>query len=139
MLGDSGAELTLFLPSPAEFLEHARANPLAILAARRLLPAPVALITGRSALAMRVPDEPVARTILERVGPLAAAQVARAASITPDLAVENGPARYDREASVVDLTQQPARLVHEGAISLERLGGLLGPIERQMTKVRSQS
>lgn len=143
--------LTMFVASPAEFLEYAAANPFALLASKRLLPGPVTLLVrrpaflredlcaGRPTIGMRVPDEPVARAILERVGPLVAARVEDPASVTPDLSIENGPARYDRETSIVDLTIQPARLLREGAVSYERLTELLGPIERHMVKVRSQS
>jgi L-threonylcarbamoyladenylate synthase len=139
MLQDADAELTLFLPSPAEFLEHVPSNALAILAARRLLPAPIAMVVSGSPGIVRVPDEPVARAILERVGPLAAVELDDAGRLAPDLAVENGPPRYDREPSVVDLTKAPARLLREGAISWERLTSLLGPVERHTMKVRSQS
>jgi len=152
MQGDaSDAPLTMFVATPAEFLEYAPANPLAILAGKRLLPGPVTLLVRRPAflsaelsaggptLGFCVPDEPVARIILERVGPLVAASVRERASVSPDLAIENGPPRHDREASVVDLTQQPARLIREGAVSYERLRELLGPIERSIFKVRSQS
>ncbi len=91
-------------------------------------------------LALRVPDEPLARAILERSGPLAAATVPDATTIAPaDLTIENGPARYDRESTIVDLTSRHARLVREGAVSYERLAELLGPIERPSVKVRLQS
>jgi L-threonylcarbamoyladenylate synthase len=143
--------LTMFLASPAEFLEYARGNPLAVLASKRVLPGPVTLLVrrpgfisdelnaGLPALGLRVPDEPVARAILERVGPLVGTGVEADAKIASDLTIENGAARYDRESSIVDLTHQPARLVREGAVSYERLTERLGPIERQTVKVRSQS
>jgi tRNA A37 threonylcarbamoyladenosine synthetase subunit TsaC/SUA5/YrdC len=85
-----------------------------------------------------VPDEPVARTILDRAGPLVAASVAKPASVTPEIFIENGGPRYDRETSVVDLTTTPARLLREGAVSYDRLTASLGPIERQIVKVRTQ-
>lgn len=143
--------LTMFVASPVEFLEYARGNPLAILASKRLLPGPVTLLVRRPAfisdelnaglptLGLRVPDEPVARAILERVGPLVGASTGGDAKVAPDLMIENGAAPYDRESSIVDLTHQPARLVREGAMSYERLTERLGPIERQTVKVRSQS
>ncbi|HUN28553.1 MAG TPA: L-threonylcarbamoyladenylate synthase [Alphaproteobacteria bacterium] len=142
--------LTLLVASAAEFLEYAPQNPLAILASKRLLPGPLRLIVRRPAfvsddvaagamtLSLRVPDESVARAILERTGPLAATSVPD--TKTPaDLAIENGPARYDRESTIVDLTGRYARLVREGAVSYERLTQLLGPVERPTVKVRSQS
>jgi L-threonylcarbamoyladenylate synthase len=114
------------------------------------LPGPVTLIVRRPAfvsddvtaglmtLELRVPDEPLALAILERAGPLAAAS-AQDTQTPADLTIENGPARYDRESTIVDLTGRYARLVREGAVSYERLAELLGPIERPIVKVRSQS
>lgn len=129
--------LELLIASPAEFLEYARSNPLALLASKRLLPGPVTLIIskpaflapdvapGAATIGVRVPDEPVARAILERAGPLAAVAVTNGAAERADLTVENGPTRYEREATVVDLTGRHARIVREGALEPERLAGLL--------------
>lgn len=142
--------LTLLVASPAEFLEYAPENPLAILASKRLLPGPVTLMVrrpsfvgddvtaGNMTVGLRVPDEPLARAILDRAGPLLATSV-DGTQTSADLAIENGPTRYDRESSIVDLTGRHARLVREGAVSYERLAELLGPIERPTVKVRSQS
>ena len=75
--------LTLQVASPAEFLEYARENALAILAAKRLLPGPITLVVrrpgflsgelsaGLSTIGFRVPDAVLARAILDRCGPLA--------------------------------------------------------------------
>lgn len=155
--------LTLHVASAAEFLEYARENPLAILAAKRLLPGPVTLIVkkpsfisdeltaGLPTIGFRVPDEPLARAILERCGPLAVSSAnpsgaspyrgSEAQSSLPpaDLLIENGPTRYDLESSIVDLTGRSARLLREGAVSIERLAELLGPIERHTVKVRTSS
>jgi tRNA A37 threonylcarbamoyladenosine synthetase subunit TsaC/SUA5/YrdC len=65
--------------------------------------------------------------------------VERTAETAADLAIENGPTRYDRESTIVDLTGRRARLVREGAVSYEQLAERLGPIERTTVKVRSQS
>lgn len=154
--------LTLHVASPQEFLEYAGDNPLAVLAAKRLLPGPVILLitkprfisdelaAGLHTLAFRVPDDPLARTLLDRCGPLAGTTVNRGGvphyrgdddrSMLPpaDLLVEHGPTRYDRESSIVDLTGAHARLLREGAISATRLAELLGPIERPTIKVRTQ-
>jgi L-threonylcarbamoyladenylate synthase len=143
--------LTLLVATPSELLEYAPDNPLAILASKRLLPGPVTLIVrrpsfvssevtaGHMTVGLRVPDEPLARAILERAGPLAVASVERTAETAADLAIENGPTRYDRESTIVDLTGRRARLVREGAVSYEQLAERLGPIERTTVKVRSQS
>jgi L-threonylcarbamoyladenylate synthase len=153
--------LTMHVASPQEFLEYAYDNPLAVLAAKRLLPGPVILLirkpdfisdelaAGLQTLAFRVPDDPFARMLLERCGPLAGTTVNRGglprylgdddrSSLPPaDLLVEHGPTRYDRESSIVDLSGAHARLLREGAIPETRLTELLGPIERPTVKVRT--
>ena len=143
--------LELLVASPAEFLEYAPGNALAILASRRLLPGPVTLLVwrpayvsddvtaGETTVGLRVPDEPLARAILERAGPLAVARVQDRAQTAADLVIENGPTRYNSESTIVDLTGRYPRLVREGALPYARLAELLGPIERQATKARSQS
>jgi L-threonylcarbamoyladenylate synthase len=143
--------LTLLLATPAEFLEYAPENPLAILASKRLLPGPITFIVrrpsfvthevtaGHMTVGLRVPDEPLARAILDCAGPLATASVERTNEIAADLMIENGPTRYERESTIVDLTGRHARLVREGVVSYEQLAARLGPIERQTVKVRSQS
>ena len=155
--------LTLHVASPAEFLEYARENSHAILASKRLLPGPVTLVVRKPAfisdeltaglptLGFRVPDEPVARAILNRCGPLAVSSAnpsggtpyrggGQGSGLPPaDLLIEHGPTRYQLESSIVDLTVNPPRLLREGAVSLERLTELLGPIERHTIKVRTQS
>ena len=143
--------LTLLVATAAEFLEYAPENPLALLASRRLLPGPLTLIVrrpsfvsvevtaGATTVGMRVPDEPLATAILDCAGPLAVASIEHDAKMPGDVVIENGPARYDRESTIVDLTGRYARLVREGAVSYEQLAERLGPIERQTIKVRSQS
>ncbi|HEY1655042.1 MAG TPA: L-threonylcarbamoyladenylate synthase [Candidatus Tumulicola sp.] len=155
--------LTIHVATSAEFLEYAGDNALAVLAAKRLLPGPVILLirkpafvsdelaAGLQTLAFRVPDDPFARMLLDRCGPLAGTTVNRAGgdrylggddrSMLPpaDLLVEHGPTRYDRESSIVDLSGPHARLLREGAIPASRLAELLGPIERPTIKVRTPS
>lgn len=154
--------LTLHVATPAEFLEFAPHNALAVLASRRLLPGPVILIVrkpafisdevtaGMATLGFRVPDEPLARAILERCGPLAVTS-ANQSGPPPyrggsnhgelpdaDLLVENGPTRLEGEASIVDLSGTPARLLREGLMKFERIAELLGPVERHSIKVRAK-
>jgi len=154
--------LTMHVASAAEFLEYAHDNPLANLAVKRLLPAPVILLirkptfvsdelsAGLQTMAFRVPDDAFARALLERCGPLAGTTANPKAgprysgnedrSMLPpaDLLIERGPTRYDRESSIVDITGSHPRLLREGAVSAARLSELLGPIERPSVKVRTQ-
>lgn len=154
--------MTMHVASAQEFLEYAGDNPLAVLAAKRLLPAPVILLVrkpafisdelaaGLQTLAFRVPDDPFARFLLERCGPLAGTTANPShgvryrgdddyAMLPPaDLLVAHGPARYDSESSIVDLSGPHARLLREGVVPETRLAELLGPIERPTIKVRTQ-
>ncbi|MGC1382015.1 MAG: L-threonylcarbamoyladenylate synthase [Candidatus Baltobacteraceae bacterium] len=153
--------LTLHVAAAQEFLEYAADNTLAAYAAKRLLPAPVILLVrkpafisdelaaGLQTLAFRVPDDPFARALLERCGPIAGTTANPAGgprylgggdrSMLPpaDLVVLHGPTRYDSESSIVDLSGTHARLLREGVVSESRLTELLGPIERPTIKVRT--
>lgn len=154
--------LTMHVATAQEFVEYAVDNPLAAQAAKRLLAAPVIVLirkpafvsdelaAGLHTLAFRVPDDPFARGLLERCGPIAGTTAnprggARyrggdETSMLPaaDLLVKHGPTRYDSESSIVDLSGSHARLLREGAVSAQRLTELLGPIERPTVKVRTQ-
>ncbi len=154
--------LTMHVATTQEFLEYAADNPLAVVAAKRLLPAPVIVLirkpafvsdelaAGLQTLAFRVPDDEFARRLFERCGPIAGTTVNPRAgarylgggdrSMLPsaDLLVEHGPTRYDSESSIVDLSGSHARLLREGAVSERRLIELFGPIERPTVKVRQQ-
>jgi L-threonylcarbamoyladenylate synthase len=154
--------LTMHLASVAEFLEYAGDNPLAAQAAKRLLPAPVIILirkpafisdelaAGLQTLAFRVPDDPFARALLERCGPIAGTTAnppggrrylgEEDITMLPsaDLLIAHGPTRYDGESTIVDLSGVHARLLREGVVSEKRLSELLGPIERPTVKVRTQ-
>jgi L-threonylcarbamoyladenylate synthase len=154
--------LTMHVATPQEFLEYAVDNPLAAHAAKRLLPGPVILLVrkpkfvsdelsaGLHTLAFRVPDDPFARGVLERCGPIAGTTANprggarylgggdRSMLPDADLVVEHGPTRYNIESSIIDISGNHPRLLREGAVSEQRLSELLGPIERPTVKVRIQ-
>lgn len=147
--------LTLHLATLSEYLEYANEYRDALAAGRRLLPGPVTIIipkpafidqdvtAGLPTLGFRVPDDPLCSAILERCGPLAAtsanlsgAQAYYGAgdwdALPPaDLLVENGPTKYRRESTIIDLSGKQAVVLREGVVSLERLTELLGPVIRQ--------
>ncbi len=153
--------LTMHVANAQEFLEYAPDNPLAAYAAKRLLPSPVILLirkpafisdelaAGLQTLAFRVPDDPFARALLDRCGPVAGTTANprggprylggddRSMLPPADLIVAHGPTRYDSESSIVDLSGVHARLLREGVVSERRLAELLGPIERPTVKVRT--
>lgn len=152
--------LTMHVATAQEFLEYAVENSLAANAAKRLLPAPVIVLirkpafvsdelaAGLHTLAFRVPDEPFARTLLDRCGPIAGTTANPRGgpryrgdddwSMLPpaDLLVRHGATPYDGESSIVDLSGAHPRLLREGVVSEARLAELLGPIERPTVKVR---
>jgi L-threonylcarbamoyladenylate synthase len=147
--------LTLHLGSVNEFLEYAGQRGDAVAAARKLLPGPVAIILPRPAfidpevtaglmtLGFRVPDDDLCASILERCGPLAAtsANLSGERSYTgdgdhrslpvADLLIENGPTRYGRESTIVDLTGAQPVVLREGVVPVQRLTELLGPVFRR--------
>jgi L-threonylcarbamoyladenylate synthase len=153
--------LTMHVATAQELLEYAPDNPLVAHAAKRLLPAPVIVLirkpafvsdelaAGLHTLAFRVPDDPFARAVLDRCGPIAGTTAnprggpryagnGDCSMLPPaDLLVEHGPTRYNDESSIVDLSGKHARLLREGVISEKRLTELLGPIERPVVKVRA--
>jgi|SRR5579863_1103880 len=153
--------LTLHVATPAEFLEFAPGNGLALLASKRLLPGPVIVIVrkpafisdgvtaGMTTLGFRVPDEPVATAILQQCGPLAVTSANRSGSAPyrggvrtselpeADLLIENGPTRFEGEASIVDCTLTPPRLLREGLMSFDHIAQRLGSLERRSVRVRS--
>ena len=144
--------LTLHLAGVAEFLEYANDIRDVAAAGRRLFPGPVTIIipkptfidqdvtAGLPTLGFRVPDDPLCSAILERCGPLAAtsANISGAQayygggdweSLPPaDLLVENGPTRYRRESTILDMTGPAPVMLREGVVTLERLTELLGPV-----------
>jgi tRNA A37 threonylcarbamoyladenosine synthetase subunit TsaC/SUA5/YrdC len=141
----AGASVSLCVASATELLEFAADNALAAIAVRRLAVEPVTFIVRRpacleylrgadSVVAFRVPEDPLARMLLDRCGPL----VTSATSYTGagleglphvDVLLDRGEIAQRREASVVDLTGDRARLVFEGAVPFDRLLSRFGALE----------
>lgn len=94
-------------------------------------------------VAVRVPDHPVARLLIELTGeplaatsanisgepsPLTAEEAARQIGDAVDMVIDGGPAPGGIESTVVDTTVEPPRLLREGAIprsAIERVAGAL--------------
>jgi L-threonylcarbamoyladenylate synthase len=150
---EAGKPLSLHVASVEEALEYSGGIPAVSAAIRRLLPGPVTLIvrrpsfiseqmtSGLPSMGLRVPDNPVCASILERVGPLAATSANRAGEPAfcgegarerlphADLLIEAGPTRWRAESTIVDLTAGRPRLVREGVVSVAMLQRALGEIE----------
>jgi len=142
----SPSEVALCVASATELLEFVPDNALAATAVRRLLPDAVAFVVRHpafltcvrdvgGAVAFRVPEDPLAHALLDRCGPL----VARATSyrgadlegLPPvDVLLDRGEIPQRREASVVDLTGDRARLVFEGDVPFDRLSSKFAALER---------
>jgi L-threonylcarbamoyladenylate synthase len=100
---------------------------------------------GLDSLAVRVPAHPLAQQLLRAVGrPIAAPSANRSGRVSPttaahvrdelggrvSLILDGGPCRVGLESTVLDLTQEPARLLRPGGIAQAALEAVLGPIER---------
>lgn len=89
----------------------------------------------RGTVALRVPDDEVARELLRQTGPLAVSSANRhglpAAATCADaqemlgesvsVYLDDGPRNTNEPSTIVDCTVEPPRVVRRGAISLERL------------------
>jgi L-threonylcarbamoyladenylate synthase len=133
------AEMT---PAGRRLAEAFWPGPLTLVLKRRP-DAPLSdLVTaGLDTVAVRVPDHPVARALLEAVGrPLAAPSAnksgrlspTRAAHVAADLGdsvamvLDGGPTAYGLESTVVDATGEPVVLLRPGALPVETLEAVLG-------------
>lgn len=108
---------------------------------------PDTVTAGGSTVALRMPDHPVARALLERCSlPLAAPSANRSTRISPttaahvlkelsgrvDLILDAGSTAGGLESTVIDLTVEPPRLLRPGLLTAEQIEAVLGtPIERK--------
>jgi L-threonylcarbamoyladenylate synthase len=96
----------------------------------------------RGTVAVRMPDHPVALELLSRTGPLAVSSANRtgepAATDADDaermlgetLAVllDGGPTAGPVPSTIIDVTGQTGRVLRLGAVSLDRLNEIVGPL-----------
>lgn len=109
---------------------------------------PVALLTGAGldTLAVRVPNHPVAISLLRAVDrPIAAPSANRSGQVSPTSArhvmdglagriaavVDSGPCAVGIESTVLDLTAPVPVLLRPGGVTAEDLQACLGPVERR--------
>lgn len=105
---------------------------------------PDAVTAGRALVGVRVPAHPVARALLSaaavpiaapsanlfgRPSPTTAAHVLEDLDGRIDAVVDGGPARHGVESTVVDASRSPIVLYRPGAVALEALRGVAGPVE----------
>jgi L-threonylcarbamoyladenylate synthase len=132
-------------------------NAAASRAAARFWPGPLSLVlrrregcglsllasAGLDMVALRAPNHPVAQALLRETGrPIAAPSANRSGRISPTEAAHVGEELGDRiamildggstpvglESTVLDLSGRPPTLLRPGAVTLEQLTELLGPI-----------
>ena len=106
---------------------------------------PAEVTGGRPTVAVRVPAHPVALAVLRGVNDgLAAPSANRFGAVSPtrpehvvadlgddvDLVLDGGPCDIGVESTIVDLSDGPPTVLRCGAVTVERLAGLLGvPVE----------
>lgn len=117
---------------------------------RRRADCPVALLAGAGldTLAVRVPALGAALGLLRRVGgPIAAPSANRSGEVSPTTAahvlegldgriaavVDSGPCPVGIESTVVDLTGALPVVLRPGAVPVEALEGIAGPVARAVT------
>jgi len=105
---------------------------------------PDVVTSGLDTVAVRCPEHPVAREILQAFGgPLAAPSANRFGRISPTtpqaveaelgdavaLIVDGGPCQRGLESTIVDCTESSPRIARQGAISQEEIEAVVGPVE----------
>ena len=129
-------------PSAYTLAQHFWPGPLTmVLPAKDCVPA--CTTAGLPTVAVRCPDHPVTRQIIELAGvPIAApsANISGKPSTTTaqhvlhdhkdriDAIVDGGPCRVGVESTIVDLTEDPPRLLRPGGITPEQLIAVLGAL-----------
>lgn len=138
---------------------HVLANERAMQVARAFWPGPLTLVLPRQAdcpvalltgagldtLAVRVPDDPTALSLLLRADrPIAAPSANRSGHISPtcarhvldeldgliDAVLDSGPCKVGVESTILDLSGRDPVLLRPGGVSMEDLEACLGSIQR---------
>lgn len=120
-------------------------GPLTLVIRRRAGAIAPEVTAGGATAAVRVPEHPVARALLDAARlPIAAPSANRSSAISPttadhvlkslggrvDLVLDGGPTGYGIESSIVDVTRDPAVLLRHGAIPIEALAGHAAIVDR---------
>jgi L-threonylcarbamoyladenylate synthase len=102
---------------------------------------------GLETLAVRVPAHPVAQALLEATGtPIAAPSANRSGQVSPTtaahvldgldgrigLVLDGGACRVGLESTVLDATADPLTLLRPGAIPVEAIEAVVGPVRRPL-------
>ena len=149
--------LIVHVPDLAEAETYAVFNAPARRAAARFWPGPLTLVlprrkgsglsllasAGLDTVAIRAPGHSGSQALLREAGhPIAAPSANRSGRVSPTeaahvadelgddvaLILDDGPTRLGLESTVLDLSGEAPALLRPGAVTLEQLTGLLGPI-----------
>ncbi len=110
--------------------------------------------TGLDTIAVRAPDHPVAKSLLNQAGcPIAAPSANRSGRISPTIArhvddslgpnvnliLDDGPCRVGLESTVINLSGGPPILLRFGGIEIEALRSIVGlmPIASENSEIKS--
>lgn len=104
---------------------------------------PDVVTAGEKTVAIRFPENEIARELIKKSGvpvaapsanlsgrpsPTTAAHVAEDLSDKIDYIIDGGPCRVGLESTVIDLTVTPPRILRPGGVSQETLAALLGEV-----------
>ena len=149
--------LIVHVTSLAEAEGLAVFNAASLRAAAQFWPGPLSLVlprrsdsgvsllasAGLDTIAIRVPAHPIVLTLLRETGrPIAAPSANRSGQVSPTeaahvaeelgrdiaLILDGGPTPVGLESTVLDLSGETPALLRPGAVTIEQLTGLLGPI-----------
>jgi L-threonylcarbamoyladenylate synthase len=149
--------LIVHVPGLSQAENFAVFNTAAHHVAARFWPGPLSLVlprredcglallasAGLDTIAIRAPDHPVAQALLRETGrPIAAPSANRSGRVSPTeaahvaeelgdkiaLILDGGPTPVGLESTVLDLSGETPALLRPGAVTLEQLSELLGPI-----------
>lgn len=135
------ADWAVQVPEPAQLLAAACWPGPLTLVVRRSSRVPDAVTGGRDTVGLRVPAQPVALALLERVGsgvaapsanrfgrvsPTAAAHVVADLGADVDLVLDGGPCSVGVESTIVEVLGGTPSVLRVGGVPVERLRELLG-------------
>ena len=143
---DALDEWAVAIPPAARLLaDECWPGPLTMIL-RRSARVPDVVTGGRDTVGLRVPDHPVARSLLEAFGGgVAAPSANRFGKVSPttaghvladlgaevDVILDGGPCHVGVESTIIDLTGEWPEVLRPGGVGLERLIEILGPSVRR--------
>ncbi|WP_428387510.1 L-threonylcarbamoyladenylate synthase [Mucisphaera sp.] len=141
---DTAPDLAADWPDTAQQLADAFwPGPLTLVLPKKPL-VPDIVTAGTPTVALRCPDHPVPRELIQRIGPLAAPSANRFTGISPTTAqhvadelpdkptliLDAGPTTTGLESTVISLATTQPTLLRPGGLSIETIEAITGPLQR---------